>query len=68
MPYKYDKLKGKIIEQFGSQNAFSKAIGLSRTSVSKKMNCQSGFSQKDMEEWARLLHIEIKDYGIYFFT
>lgn len=64
---RYNKLRGKIIELFESQENFAKELGISKTSVSKKMNGKSGFSQKDIIKWAKLLEIDSKDYGTYFF-
>lgn len=68
MPYEYRKLRGKIIEVYGSQENFAKELGISRTSLSKKMNCKSGFSQADMTKWGELLSIHISQYGEYFFN
>ncbi len=68
MPYSYAKLRGRIIEKYGSQEKFAADVGLSNNSVSKKMTGKSGFSQKDMEKWAGLLDIDTKEYPEYFFT
>lgn len=68
MPYKYNKLRGRIIEKFGSQEAFSKEIGLSSTSMSLKMTGQTGFSQSDIRLWSEHLDIKTEDIGDYFFT
>ena len=43
MPYRYDKLRGRIIEKCGSQAKFADKIGLSQNSVSRKLNCDVGF-------------------------
>jgi hypothetical protein len=68
MPYQYNKLRGKIIEHYGTQGNFANALGLSVNSVSKKLNCRTGFTQEEMNKWAELLDIELKDYPAYFFT
>lgn len=68
MAYKYAKLKGKIIEKYGSQGKFAEQVGLSETSMSKKLNYKSGFSQDEIEMWSELLDIERNEYGEYFFT
>ena len=68
MAYEYNKLRGRIIEKFGSQEKFSEAIGISRVSVSKKLNGNTGFSQEDIEWWARKLEIPSSEYVEYFFT
>lgn len=66
MRFNYSKLRGRIIEKFGSYANFAKALGKSEIIVSKKLNNKSSFSQKSMTEWGNLLDIEANDYGIYF--
>lgn len=68
MPYKYNKLRGRIIEKFGSIRAFVKELDMSEVSVSKKLNGKTGFSQEDMDTWAEILDIQLSEYGEYFFT
>lgn len=66
--YEYKKLRGRIIEKFGTQERFSKEIGISETSLSKKMKCKTGISQADICLWSKLLDISPEEYGVYFFT
>lgn len=66
--YKYADLYVLIKIKFGTYKAFGKAAGLSRSTVSAKMNNRSEFSRKDIELWAKILGIERKDYGRYFFA
>lgn len=68
MAYQYSKLKGRIIEKYGTQGKFAEAIGLSENSTSKKLKGLFGLSQEDMEAWAKLLDIDRDDFGEYFFT
>ena len=68
MPYGYDKLRGRIIEKYGTQGKFAEKLGISKNSMSKKMNCEKGFSQDDIIVWSELLDIEKEEYGAYFFT
>lgn len=68
MPYGYNKLKGKIVEVFGNQGNFAEKIGLSENSVSRKLNCKTGFSQADMVKWGNILGISQEEYADYFFT
>lgn len=68
MPYTYNKLRGRIVELFGTQMNFAKKLGVSNNSVSKKMNCRTGFSQEDILQWSDLLSISKDEYGDYFFT
>lgn len=66
--YTYSKLRGRIIEKYGTLSRFAKAINLSQTSLSAKMTCKTGLSQEDMDKWAELLDIKLAEYGDYFFT
>ena len=68
MAYKYKKLRGIIVERYGSQSEFSKVIGVSKQSVSKKINGKTEFSQTDIRKWSEPLDIAFDDYGKYFFT
>lgn len=65
MVYDYSKLRGRIVEKFGTQNEFARKIGISKNAVSKKMNGITQFSQTDIELWCELLEInrtEIPDF------
>ncbi|MDD3369233.1 MAG: DUF739 family protein [Lachnospiraceae bacterium] len=68
MPFKYKKLRGRIVELYGTQEKFAEEIGISTTTMSKKMKCKSGFSQADMRKWADKLYIKTTEYGEYFFN
>lgn len=68
MQYAYRKLRGRITEIFGTQAAFSEAVGLSKNSVSKKLLGKTEFAQSDIEQWAKLLSIQKNEYGEFFFT
>lgn len=66
--YSYNKLRGRIVELFGTQANFASALETSTQVVSEKLNCKKGFSQKDIEKWSKLLKIEVLEYGLYFFN
>lgn len=65
--YKYKKLRGRIVEKYGTQEKFAKAVGISETALSKKMQCKTGISQSDICLWSKLLDIQPEEYGEYFF-
>lgn len=67
MPYTYNKLRGKIIEIYGTQGKFAEKLGVSKNSVSKKMNCQTEFSQDDIIRWSMLLTYRKRSIGGIFF-
>ena len=66
--YEYRKLKGKIVEMYGSQRAFSEAAGITPQSLSLKLTGKSEISKKDRDLWARLLDIRFEEYLSYFFA
>ena len=68
MPYRYNKLRGRIVEKYGTQSKFAEALGLSNNSLSNKLNCKIGFSQEDILKWSQLLDIGSSDFYEYFFT
>lgn len=65
MAFDYSKLRGRIIEKYGSQSAFARAMGWSERTLSLKMNNLRAWTQKDIMKAADLLDIpenEIQDY------
>lgn len=63
----YGKLKGRIVEKFGSQSRFAEALGTTENTVSRKMQSKVEFSKEDMIKWAKLLDIPKDDIPDYFF-
>lgn len=68
MAFKYNKLRGRIVEVFGSQAKFSEAIGLSEQSISAKLSGSSSFTQDNIIAWSEALNIDQSDIGSYFFA
>ena len=68
MAYEYRKLKGRIIEKYGTRKAFAEYLDLSENSMSKKLNGITSFSQSDIITWCKALDIDISDAGSYFFA
>jgi plasmid maintenance system antidote protein VapI len=66
--FDYSKLKGKIKEVFDTQENFAKAMELSHTSISYKLNNQREFTQKEINKAASLLGIADNEITAYFFT
>jgi hypothetical protein len=67
MKFDYSKLRGKIVEVYGSQRKFAKALGISHEAVSKKLNGKIPFQQKEMVTIANLLDFPVSDMDRYFF-
>lgn len=68
MRYSYSKLRGRIIEKYGTQEKFARELGISKNSLSLKMNGKTSFSQEDVIKWCTLLNIATENIGEYFFA
>lgn len=66
--YEYRKLRGRIVEKYRTIAAFAKVVGISEVAVYNKLNCKTGFSQKDIEKWTALLDIDNSEISEYFFA
>lgn len=66
--YEYKKLKGRIIEVYGTRKAFAQALNLSENSLSLKLNGKTNISQEDIIKWSKLLNISSDEYGSFYFT
>ena len=66
--FDYSKLKGRIVEVFGSQKAFTKAFGVTESTLSQKLNGRTYFMQTEIFKIAKLLQISPEDISAYFFT
>lgn len=68
MKFNFRKLRGKIIEKYGSIENFSKAYGKSKQAVSMKLNNKIAISSKDIIKMSKMLDINRDEIGDYFFT
>lgn len=66
--FDYSKLKGKIVEVLGNQSNYAKALGLSETSITNKLNNAVYFTQGEIITSVEVLHISLEDISTYFFT
>lgn len=66
--YDYSKLRGRIVEKFGSGRAFAEALGITNVTVSRKLQGSSEFSKSDIESWSALLDISESEYGSFYFA
>ena len=66
--FSYDKLRGKIREVFGTQDRFAEALGMSKSTLSQKLNNSSEFTQQEMMDSMRLLKQSLAQLDEYFFT
>lgn len=65
--FDYRKLRGRIKERFGTQDAFAAAMGIGRVSLSQRLNNSLGFSQREILRAAELLEIPTEEIPDYFF-
>lgn len=64
----YRKLRGKIREVYGAQDAFAADMGMNPSTMSAKLTGKTDWSIKEAELACRLLEISLEDMHIYFFT
>ena len=68
MPYTYNKLRGRIIEKYGTQEKFADALHMTKQGISLKMTGKTAFSQNDINRWCELLDIKTEQIADYFFA
>lgn len=68
MAFNYSKLRGRIIEKYGSQSDFAKAFGCSDRTLSLKMNGKRPWKQTEILSAIKLLELSEEDIQDYFFT
>lgn len=66
--YDHSKLRGRIIEKYGSISEFSAALGVSLTTISEKLNNKTGLSRADIDRWNELLGISTDEIGAFYFA
>lgn len=62
------KLRGLIREKYGTQATFAEAMGMSKTTLSAKLNGKTEWSRQEIEKACRLLGIPAEDIPTYFFN
>ena len=67
MSFNHNKLRGKIIEKYGTQGAFAKALGVSERTLSLKLNGKIFFAQDEMSKILNLLGETVDSIKEYFF-
>ena len=64
--FDYSKLRGRIKEIFGTQDAFADAVGIGRVSMSKRLNNTLEFTQDEMKKSAAVLKFSPEEIPVYF--
>lgn len=68
MAFNFQKLRGKIVEKYGTISAFAKIYGVSKNTFSKKLNNRVRFSADDVIEIVKILEIPENEISEYFFN
>lgn len=66
--FDFSRLRGRIRMYFPTQAAFSEAVGMSESSLSKKLNGRSEWDAAEMRRTRELLEIPETEIHLYFFT
>ena len=68
MTFDYSKLRGRIVEKYGTQQAFAKEMDWSERTLSLKMSGQRAWKQMDICKAVSLLQIDASEIPAYFFV
>lgn len=68
MVFDFSKLRGRIVEKFGSNAAFAAAIGLPESSLSARLNQRVMLDSDEIVRWSQpdLLDIPAEELHVYF--
>lgn len=68
MKYNYSKLRGRIVEKFGTNTRFAEEVGMSLTHLSNILNNKCELTRSNIMEWSNVLDIPDTEIGEYFFA
>lgn len=68
MAIDYSKLKGRIVEKFGTRSNFCAAMGMSFEMLSRRLSGKTPFSTAEYIKACALLDIQPEEMSAYFFT
>lgn len=66
--YDTSKLRGRIVEKYGSLGKFAEVVGCSFSFLSQYINGKKKLDQPRIDKWANALDIESADIYNYFFV
>lgn len=64
----YAKLRGRIREVYGTQEAFAKVLGISATSLSSKLNNKTDFTASEILKACEVLNVPVTQAPTYFLS
>lgn len=68
MAFDFSRLRGRIVEKFGSCDRFAAAMGHSKVWMSSRLNNVVQWRAEEMREAAALLEIPAEEIPAYFLT
>lgn len=68
MSFDYSRLRGKIVERFGTIESFAQKLGATATTVGRKLSGKSEWTQAEIIKSCELLQIPLPELTAYFFT
>lgn len=68
MAFDYSKLRGRIVEKYGTAGAFSKAMGITSVTISQLLNNNREWRPSKIMKACEVLDIDPSQIGEYFFT
>ena len=67
MQKRFMRLRGRIIERFGTYVAFASAAGIEKNCLSAKLSGKTKISMPEAARWSQLLGIEDVDFVAFFY-
>ena len=68
LDFDYSKLRGRIREVCETQERFSDLMGMSKATISAKINNKSEFTQPEIIRAVEVLNLQYDEISSYFFT
>lgn len=70
MAFDFSKLRGRIVEKFGTCAAFADAVGLPKSAISARLSNKVSIDSDEMMLWIQpdLLDIPLEEVYVYFLT
>lgn len=65
---RYSKLNGRIVEKYGTKQRFARCIGITPTTLGRKLNGEAQWKPKEIDKICVLLNIAKTEITEYFFT
>ena len=64
----HGKLNGRIVERYGTKQRFARCLGITPTTLGRKLNGKAQWKPKEIARICELLTIGKNEIGEYFFT